>query len=93
MKDGVLQHLSTETFQVWIAIWLVLVTILLELVHPATINAVRMHLHRKLFDNYFILNWGYKITAVQILPFFIEELIVLHEINYDTPIFCRHFLL
>lgn len=88
MKDAVLQYLSTETFQLWIEIWSVLITILLELVHCATINARRMHLHSKFFDHYFILNGGHKITAVQILPFFIEELIVPHEINYDTPIFC-----
>lgn len=93
MKDTVLPYLPTEPFQLWIEIWSVLITILLELVHPATINAMRMHLNSKLFDHYSILNGGYKITAVQILPFFIEELIVLHEIKYDTPIFCQYFLL
>lgn len=95
MKDAVLQYLSTETFQLWIETWSVLITILLELAHPATVNAMRMHLHSKLFDHYFILNGRDTITALQTLPFFffIEELIVLHEINYDPPIFCWHFLL
>lgn len=58
---------------------------MLELVHPATTNTMRMHWHSKLFDHNFILNGGYKISAVQKLPFFfIEELIVLSEINYDS---------
>lgn len=59
MKDAVLQYLATETFQVWIEIWSVLMTMLLELVCPATINAMRMHLYSKLFDHYFILKGRY----------------------------------
>lgn len=70
MKDAVLQYLSTETFQLWTETWSVLITILLELAHPATVNAMRMHLHSKLFDHYFILNGRDTITALQTLPFF-----------------------
>lgn len=69
-------------------------TILLELVHHATINAMRMHLYSKLFDHDFILNGGYKLLQCRYSFFFlIEELVVLHEINYDTTIFCQLFVL
>lgn len=70
---------------------IILSTVLLELVHPTTINAMRMHLYTKLFDHHFTLNGGYTITALQKLPFFIEELIVLCEINYDSPMFLPTF--
>lgn len=57
---------------------------------------MRTHLYSKLFDHHFILNGGYKIAALQKLPvaffnFFIEDLIVLCEINDDSSMFLPTF--
>lgn len=72
---------------------IILSTVLLELVHPTTINAMRMHLYTKLFDHHFTLNGGYTITALQKLPFLLKNSLFSVRLTMTLPCFCQHFLL